>query len=885
VGNVNVPLVVSISKNLTIEGSSSATLTGTSGNRILGFSTPNRTITFSNITFTGASITAGSGGAMDNYQASNTITFTNCTFSNNTAPVHSGAVHVGQGNFTFNSCTFSNNSVTGTGQGGAISILNPSIGVFNNCTFTSNTSNAFGGSIWHNGTGTVTITNSTFTNNSAKNGGAFYDQSVGGSTISGSLFSGNAATAGSAGAIYSDNTTDSATPTIMTISNSTIANNTATGSGGAMFIKGIQTNAFSFTNVSFYGNTSNQTSAAFGGGIRIEGTGARPITFTNCLFNNNTTAGSGAGPLSSDVWAEEPQALTFNNCILQNFLGNSINTTGSNNDVNSGSTFLEDLSESSLSFVSPNVTFSAPPSIANPTPIDFGNNGEDIGAWNSNINIFKGTTNSDWATAGNWSGIVPTATDNVTILADSPAVVIGATTGAVANNLSVNAGSSLTINAGGSLIVSGTSTGNVTYNRTLTAVAGDANGWHLIASPVAGQAYNNAYATTNDLATSTTDASRRGLATFNDANNPKYNYLLTNDSNAGTFTSGIGYSAKRASTGTVAFTGTINTSDVNSVAVSTGGNGYNLLGNPYTSYMSSQTFLNANTNTTGNIWTWTHGSGYTSRPAGDNFILAPGQGFFVDVTSGTTVNFAESNQSSGTDNFQKTSKTEINLTINDGTLNRNARVYYLDNNVTDGLDWGYEGKLFGAVNHDLAIYSQLLSDASQDKYQVQALPNSDFESKIIPLGVKASAGKEIMISAEVSNLPSDIKVFLEDRVNNTFTRLDENNSNFTITLTEALDGVGRFYLHTKSSSLSISDNDVLNSVRIFKSDVSTLRIAGLSQGKASVSLYNILGKRVLTTSFAASSVQDITLPKLATGIYIVQLETETGKLNKKITLE
>ncbi|NCT08966.1 MAG: T9SS type A sorting domain-containing protein [Flavobacteriia bacterium] len=41
----------------------------------------------------------------------------------------------------------------------------------------------------------------------------------------------------------------------------------------------------------------------------------------------------------------------------------------------------------------------------------------------------------------------------------------------------------------------------------------------------------------------------------------------------------------------------------------------------------------------------------------------------------------------------------------------------------------------------------------------------------------------------------------------------------------------------------------------------------------------------MQTSFSSSGVKDISLPKLATGMYIIQLETATGKLNKKIVLE
>ena len=38
----------------------------------------------------------------------------------------------------------------------------------------------------------------------------------------------------------------------------------------------------------------------------------------------------------------------------------------------------------------------------------------------------------------------------------------------------------------------------------------------------------------------------------------------------------------------------------------------------------------------------------------------------------------------------------------------------------------------------------------------------------------------------------------------------------------------------------------------------------------------------MQTSFTSTGVKDIALPKLATGMYIVQLETATGKLNAEM---
>ncbi|MFT6127696.1 MAG: hypothetical protein ACJAVA_002189, partial [Flavobacteriaceae bacterium] len=76
----------------------------------------------------------------------------------------------------------------------------------------------------------------------------------------------------------------------------------------------------------------------------------------------------------------------------------------------------------------------------------------------------------------------------------------------------------------------------------------------------------------------------------------------------------------------------------------------------------------------------------------------------------------------------------------------------------------------------------------------------------------------------------------------------------------------------------------LDNISVFTVN-NSLRIVGLQQGKASVKLFNILGKQVLNAAFESNGMKDISLPRLTKGIYIVQLETAEGTLNKKIILE
>jgi hypothetical protein len=447
------------------------------------------------------------------------------------------------------------------------------------------------------------------------------------------------------------------------------------------------------------------------------------------------------------------------------------------------------------------------------------------------------------------------------------------------NNLNILSEGSLTINSGSSLIVNGTSTGNVTYIRNLPT-----SNWYLVSSPVSGQAYNDSYVTANSIASG--EGSNRGIASYTTTSN-SWSYLQT--AGSGIFNNGQGYSVKRTATGDISFRGNINTADV-AVSVSNTGTGFNLLGNPFTSYVNSATFLTSNTSNlvSQTIWVWDQSSGnYESKLTFDSFVLAPAQGFFVQaLNNNVSLTFAESNQATTGGTFQKTSttKTEVRLVMNDGSNNRFAKIYYLDN-VTKGFDNGYDGETFGGIENTVDVFTNLVANNEGKKYQVQSLPIAEMETMIVPVGVKAAAGKEITFTAEAMNLPNDLKVFLEDRLTNTITRLDEANTSYKVTLNDAINGTGRFYLHTNASGVLSTDDLALSNTSVYATANNTLRVVGLPSGNANVKIFNILGKQMMQTSFSSTGSYDVSLPKLATGMYIVQLETATGKLNKKIVLE
>ena len=195
----------------------------------------------------------------------------------------------------------------------------------------------------------------------------------------------------------------------------------------------------------------------------------------------------------------------------------------------------------------------------------------------------------------------------------------------------------------------------------------------------------------------------------------------------------------------------------------------------------------------------------------------------------------------------------------------------------------FDGGLFDGVETGLSLYTELISNNTGEKLSIQSLPNSNFEDMTVRLGLKAQANKEITFSSSSINLPEGMNVLIEDRVANTLTNLTTDN--YKVTLTEKVNGAGRFFIHTSNAKALSVESTQLAGVNIYKLENNILRISGLSEGKANLSLFNILGKEVVTSSLDSKSNIDFQLPKLSSGIYIVKLNTDKGSLSKKIVLE
>ncbi len=154
------------------------------------------------------------------------------------------------------------------------------------------------------------------------------------------------------------------------------------------------------------------------------------------------------------------------------------------------------------------------------------------------------------------------------------------------------------------------------------------------------------------------------------------------------------------------------------------------------------------------------------------------------------------------------------------------------NTATVGLDPGFDVGNFGGAAFDL--FTHLVDGSSTSDFTYQSLPDSNYDTMVIPVGLTANSGKEVVFSANNTNLPAGLQVVIEDRTLGDFVVLDGVNT-YTVQLTNNENGIGRFYIHTRfeavwdgsTSSVWTSGTNWSNDLNPLKT--SNVRIANVAK--------------------------------------------------------
>ncbi|MCQ3947989.1 MAG: hypothetical protein DPW21_15050, partial [Anaerolineae bacterium] len=154
-----------------------------------------------------------------------------------------------------------------------------------------------GGGIYNEG-GTLTVTNSALSGNSADNGGGGIYNYSGTVTVTNSALSNNSA--GYGGGIYSDNYST------VTVTNSTISGNNATSTNGGGIFNYYQS-TLTVANSTFSGNSANIN----GGGIHNAYSGTLTVT-------NSTLSGNSANNFGGGIYNNLLATMNYSNTIIAN---------------------------------------------------------------------------------------------------------------------------------------------------------------------------------------------------------------------------------------------------------------------------------------------------------------------------------------------------------------------------------------------------------------------------------------------------------------------------------------------------------------------------------------------------------------------------------------
>jgi hypothetical protein len=543
---------------------------------------------------------------------------------------------------------------------------------------------------------------------------------------------------------------------------------------------------------------------------------------------------------------------------------------------------------------------------------------------------------TDWNTTGNWyDEAIPSSSTNVTIFDKTNDPFIGAGATANCKNLNIVSGSVtiapdygltvaeeiineagiFTVNSSatgtGSIIVSGTSSGNVIFKRWVHEATKAAT-WHYVSSPVAGQALNTTWMNANNIAFA--DPAWQFFRWDEDNNYWIYfDYvgIVPEDFGDNTFVEARGYCLTRTIPGELSFTGTVRTANVTySATYNSGlGDGFNLVGNPFTSSiginteaLSTNNFLNDNNSTLDlsyqAVYIWDEQAGYSggrndyvvicnagysgfgSGSALSQYYVQPGQAFFIKVSSAQTITFHKDSRYHSNDSFYKSGNKNtwpgLELVVKSGDTRQNSTIVAFNNEMTLGLDPSYDvGKLKG--NPDIALYTKLVEDNGVD-FAIQALPEDDIENLTVPVGIDVS--EEMICDFSVYHeFMESWPIYLEDTKENTITNLKE--ENYSTLVTES--GTGRFYLHFKDVSGIEEEMYNVRTIRVYASG-KTLYVINPERKTGTIRIFNLTGQEVASLPLTGDTQQQQAL-NVNNVFYIVQIQTSKEVISDKVFIK
>lgn len=510
------------------------------------------------------------------------------------------------------------------------------------------------------------------------------------------------------------------------------------------------------------------------------------------------------------------------------------------------------------------------------------------------VSTFSKTGSSSWSTATEWT-YAPIATTELVVQEGELVVDQNPTV----KSITVMPGAKLTLNNGQTLTstqsftlqndASGTGT-FVNNGGTLTTASASVGfnmlfgrNW-MVSSPI-----SNATSAVFDAAATTSN----NLSYYNETNNtwPQ----VTDNTTA--LTVGKGYIAKTNASKTITFTGTLNDGNKAIELTKTTGDfaGYNLVGNPYPSYLDWSAVAAANPDVMSTIWyrTRTNSSIYvfetynaTGNVSSSNSqtlvtkLIPPMQAVWVYANAPTTLNLTNAMRfhADNVGNQLKSASADrqvLRLMVSNGT-NSDETVVYSDAKAINAFDAYDSPKMF---NNDAAI-PELYTTAGTENLVINGL--SELKAGMeIPVAFKTSSkGNFTLQIGKQSILNSDMDVLLKDKVTNKLIDLtSENAYSFT---SEASSGADRFVLILKSADNATGLKETTEAVvvdAIYNNQQIEVTCTGTLSTDATLRVFNALGQQL---SIQKLENRLTTVKTANSGVYLIAVTNAGKTITKKV---
>jgi len=334
--------------------------------------------------------------------------------------------------------------------------------------------------------------------------------------------------------------------------------------------------------------------------------------------------------------------------------------------------------------------------------------------------------------------------------------------------------------------------------------------------------------------------------------------------------------------------------------------GFNLVANPYPSYLDWKMVSAANTGLLTTAWfrTKNNSGGYifatvnVATPSSPVIVavdpnttittlIPPMQAYWVRVSATGSTTYSVNNlMRAHADNIGNKFKAPVQntqpllrLRVSNGN-NADETVVMFNTNATNGMDLFDSPKMSNNIASVPEIYTQIGSE----KLVINGMHEMPIDTEI-PLGFSTLVSNDFSISAtEINNFDSNTSIILKDNMLNTEQQLTSGKAyKFSSDITSS---TNRFSLIFRTSAISTDVNAGKNDERILVSKNTSNQIVinlnGELTGENTASVYNAVGQKLISINL--SNNQTVINNPLSAGVYLVTVKSAGKNITGKIIL-